>query len=107
PVESIGDEAGHERERDLRDELAQADEPERERIVRDAVELPRHRDALHLHRDEREHPRRLVQGERTKTQERARGDVAGGLVSGHFRWKLFGHAASRLAQVGVPGYIEV
>ncbi len=50
-IPTIGNLARNQDQRQKRHELREADEAQVERIMRDRVDLPSHRDALHLHRE--------------------------------------------------------
>ena len=62
-----------ERQRDGRDELHEADEAEVERAAGEAVELPSHRDVLHVQRERGQHPRAPEEREGRVTERRRGG----------------------------------
>jgi len=65
--------ADYQREHEHRQELGEADESERERTMRDRIDLPADRDRHHLERYRRHHPRAPEQRKRTMTHDGAGG----------------------------------
>src|SRR6266540_3793309 len=63
PVVSVSRLPGGEGQDDGRDELRETDEPEVERAAGQRVELPAHRDGLHVHGERGEDARAPEQGE--------------------------------------------
>jgi len=68
-IAAVRDVSAHERQEDGRDELDEAHQPEIERAAGEGVELPAHRNGLHVEREHRRNPRAPEQREGSISQE--------------------------------------